>query len=412
VTRTTLFGLAAQLGLGVYDALLFYALPFFACALLSARVPRRHKLLVAVIALCVAGPCFMGSRHRLGIAAVTLLGWACLLLLAAGVHVIRRLAIAGSWTPGACFVACVAWLTWLPRFVLPVAPAFFDAAVWEMTFSAHSYCVERGRHTTSTKLRDGLFFLLVNPTLVYGTQTRLVSAPRIEPATLLRATCGIAGWFSQVALLSQFTRLGLPITWSPQQGIARCALGTCLYMMIFYFGHSGRASFQLAGMRMLGFAVPERYHYPFIARSPLELWQRWNTYLGTWLQRYVFSPLATAWTRRSARTSTIPAWPKAAAIVVTFAASGIAHEYGGFLDQDRAPLGAFVGFTFFGIASVCWLAAERAWQRFGAQPGIFQNAFWRRLAQHSAQLVLMVLFGWCTLPALAGASLSQLLEGH
>jgi hypothetical protein len=410
MSRTALFGLAAEIVFGVYDAVLFYGLPFLACALLSARVPPRHKLVVVAIATCLVAPSFMG-RHRQGLAAVTLLGWACLLLMAAGVHVIRRLASAGSWTSGACFVACVAWITWLPRFVLPVAPAFFNGAVWEMAFAAHSYCVERGRHTAGAKLRDGLFFLLVNPTLVYGTQVRLVSEPRFEFAAVLRAACGIAGWLGQIVLLKLVTRLALPMTWSAHQGIARCALGTCMYMTMFYLGHSGRASFQIAGMRMLGFAVPERYHYPFLARSPLDIWQRWNTYLGTWLQRYVFSPLATVWTRRCARAGAIPAWPKAAAVVVAFAASGIAHEYGGFLEQDQAPLGAFVGFTFLGIACVCWVAADRAWLRIHARPSRLQQALWRRLAQPSAQLLIMVLFGWFTLPALAGISLSQVVGG-
>jgi hypothetical protein len=410
MSRTTLLGLATEIAFGVYDAVLFYGLPFLVCALLSARVPRRHKLVVTAIALCVVAPSFT-SRRSLNLAAVTLIGWACLLLMATGVHVIRRLATKGSWTAGACFVACVAWITWLPRFVLPVAPAFFGGAIWEMAFAAHSYCVERGRHTANAKLRDGLFFLLVNPTLVYGAQTRLVSAPRIERAAVLRAALGIAGWLGQVTLLRQITRLGLPISWSPGQGLARSALGLCMYMIMFYLGHSGRASFQIAGMRMLGFAVPERYHYPFLARSPLEIWQRWNTYLGTWLQRYVFSPLAIAWTRGYARANAIPAWPKAAALIVAFAASGVAHEYGSFLDENRAPLGAFVGFTFLGIACVCWLGADRAWRRMHAHPSRLQRVLWQRLAQPCAQFLIMVFFGWFTLPALAGISLSQLLEG-
>ncbi len=212
-------------------------------------------------------------------------------------------------------------------------------------------------------------------------------------------------------VMSALYRLEFPITYVGQNGFLASAAGVLLCMFAFYLGHSGLASFQIGALRMLGFDPPERYHYSFLATSPLDLWRRWNTYLGLWLQRYVFLPLALRWSRARGKSASGPA--KAAALVATFAVCGLLHEHAGLVNHRFVALNAFLGFSFFGLAAVIWTEAVKRANRAWMGVGIAQYPLTVRYAGYGVSMLLQlhiaILFGWITLPALAGLGIPSFL---
>ena len=43
--------------------------------------------------------------------------------------------------------------------------------------------------------------------------------------------------------------------------------------------------------RIMGIVVPENFNWPYLARSPMEFWQRWHMSLSSWIRDYVYIPL-------------------------------------------------------------------------------------------------------------------------
>jgi hypothetical protein len=92
---------------------------------------------------------------------------------------------------------------------------------------------------------------------------------------------------------------------------------------------------------------------PFFARSPMEFWRRWNTYVGAWFRRYVFLPAALSWHRSKLLPS--PATAKCAAVLATFALAGLLHDYSVYVRFGRPRLDMLASFSLHGIAILAWL---------------------------------------------------------
>jgi hypothetical protein len=110
--------------------------------------------------------------------------------------------------------------------------------------------------------------------------------------------------------------------------VAECvfffAVNGLLVVLARYSALSGLASFQIGALGALGYSLPERYRYPFLARSPADFWRRWNTYIGAWLKRYVFVPLA----RTLARSASVAmrAASRPFGVAATLLAIGVYHD--------------------------------------------------------------------------------------
>ena len=57
------------------------------------------------------------------------------------------------------------------------------------------------------------------------------------------------------------------------------------------FDFSGYSDMAIGYARMMGIVVPENFNWPYIARSPIEFWQRWNMSLSSWIRDYIYIPL-------------------------------------------------------------------------------------------------------------------------
>jgi hypothetical protein len=70
----------------------------------------------------------------------------------------------------------------------------------------------------------------------------------------------------------------------------------------------------IAGFALIGYQVDDAFRYPVLARSILDFWSRYNVWIHRWLKRHVFDRVG------GRRRPT-------AAILATFAVSGLLHEY-------------------------------------------------------------------------------------
>jgi hypothetical protein len=92
-------------------------------------------------------------------------------------------------------------------------------------------------------------------------------------------------------------------------------LATPLLVLEFLLMLTALASATFAAARLAGVVPEEAFAQPALARSPSEFWgRRWNLPVGRFAHHYVFLPVA-----RRLGTS--------AGVLVTFAASGLMHEY-------------------------------------------------------------------------------------
>src|SRR5688572_27054109 len=97
-------------------------------------------------------------------------------------------------TPGALLTLAVALFLFLPLLVLPgTAAAAFLVLGFDAVFSIYSYCVERAKTASPRRLADCLFFVLVDPTLVYVERSQRTATPALHGRGLLRLTWGVVG---------------------------------------------------------------------------------------------------------------------------------------------------------------------------------------------------------------------------
>jgi alginate O-acetyltransferase complex protein AlgI len=54
---------------------------------------------------------------------------------------------------------------------------------------------------------------------------------------------------------------------------------------------SGYSDMAIGFARMMGISVPENFNWPYLARSPIEFWNRWHISLSTWIRDYIYIPL-------------------------------------------------------------------------------------------------------------------------
>jgi hypothetical protein len=301
-------------------------------------------LLAALFALDTLGsivPIVFGMVYYLAIALTT--------------NRLSRFLEEGSVTRGGLFAILVTAYLLIPAALLPTVMSL--AVGWDLMFSIYSYCVDTAqRPKTRGSLASCLFFLFVNPALVYHRSgARDANSP--WKLGLGRVALGLAMVFAHAALLRPFYRMtnegGMP-GFSGDLAVVGLILYGLIRFVAEYAARSGLAHVRIGLMRSIGWTVPEQYLFPIFARSPADFWRRWNTYVRAWLECYVFSPIALAAARRARRWSV-----QVAVVVVAFAASGLLHDIYKFAARLTPSFVSTERFLVLGAAIVVWQVAGR-----------------------------------------------------
>ena len=119
---------------------------------------------------------------------------------------------------------------------------------------------------------------------------------------------------------------------------ATLLLGVILFAFQVYGDFSGYSDIAVGIAGLLGFEVTQNFRFPYFSRSIGELWKRWHISLTTWLNDYVFTPLAFSW-RSAGKKGTF------LAVFITFLISGFWHG----AEWHYVAWGAFWGFSFLPI---------------------------------------------------------------
>jgi hypothetical protein len=376
----------------------FGVLPFVLYACISPRVPFAAKLawisgLLVPLALFAAFG-FYRSEYVLGPSAAL----AYLALAAMAVQWLRDRLSAAQISKPILFSTMAVLFVATPALALPARIATVTAAAgWELMFAAYSYCVDTSRRTRPT-LSECLFFLLVNPVLVYDHRGTRSDDANLAPG-LFRAAGGLVTMISERALYAALgtTAWLVPVELTQMRdfsGYVRFVTYHSAYAVTVYLAHSGRASLSIGFMRLAGFRISERYRYPLLATNPVDFWRRWNLYLGAWARRYVFTPL----TLRLG--SLLPGARRVAlagGVFGTFVFVGVVHDYGFFLMGSRVVPGAgVVAFAAYGAAAVAWLGVERGERRSKRTRG---RPWPLRVLSWALLLHFMLVVLWATSPA-------------
>jgi D-alanyl-lipoteichoic acid acyltransferase DltB (MBOAT superfamily) len=132
------------------------------------------------------------------------------------------------------------------------------------------------------------------------------------------------------------------------RGALAFAASAALYALYLYFNFSGYTDVAIGVGRLFGIVLPENFDRPYRAGSMLEFWTRWHISLSVWFRDYLFTPLATALTRRFP--SGEAAAPIAvASLFVTFLTMGLWH-------------GTTAAFLWYGLFLGAGAAVNKLWQ--------------------------------------------------
>jgi alginate O-acetyltransferase complex protein AlgI len=185
--------------------------------------------------------------------------------------------------------------------VQSIIPATIPLGISFFTFEFVHYLtdVRRGARPIM-RARDFLAFALFWPTMVAGPIRRYqqflpalhqgLARPSSQDATigLVRVAIGLAkkwaadnltGWIDFVE--PQFLL---------QDRLWRWVFVAALAARIL-LDFSGYSDMAIGFARMMGITVPENFNWPYLARSPIEFWQRWHISLSQWIRDYIYIPL-------------------------------------------------------------------------------------------------------------------------
>ncbi len=378
-------------------------LPFTVYAVGSSRVraPVKAASLIAYATL-VSVLCGFGPGFRLQFWEVCQ-GSAYFAMAALAFHPLGRAFARGHIGKVAVLAASAILFQLVPALsIRGLGSATVHVIGWELMLASYSYCIDGARRERAPSLREGLFFLLVNPVLVYSERGSDRCAAHIDRRVLDYVLLGLGGLLAQTTLHHLTTRwyesAAGPMHAAGVAGYASWAGYSAVRFLAIYAGMAGVANLQVGVMRSLGHEIPDRFDWPLLARNPGEFWARWNTYVAHWFERYLFIPVAKSkhsfHPSRSLRYSV--------ATLATFLAVGLAHEYALLLQYGSASGAPTLTFALVALLVLGWKSAGR--RVHASARGVSPSAV-RWAGPALSRLVftpLLLAIIWFALPALSG----------
>ena len=166
----------------------------------------------------------------------------------------------------------IGWLVDLYRREIRVFPAFIQFGTWASMWPHMSSGPILRWKDTETDIKE-----------------RRVTASDVEEG-LRELTIGLA---MKVLLANQLSGLWQKVGAIGYESISTpfAWLGLIAFMLQIYFDFYGYSLMAVGLGRLLGFHLPENFHYPYMACSMTEFWRRWHMTLGSWFRDYVYIPL-------------------------------------------------------------------------------------------------------------------------
>lgn len=170
------------------------------------------------------------------------------------------------------------------------------------TFQTLSYTVDVYRRQLEPvkSLRDLALYVSYFPQLVAGPIERVKD---LLPQVLEKAartpqdlqdgfTRVLWGLTKKTVFADNFSGF-VSAVWGNAQAATTWELFLALHTFSFqvYLDFSAYSDIACGTAQMMGVRLKENFRWPFLARNPIEFWQRWHVTLGTWIRDYVYFPL-------------------------------------------------------------------------------------------------------------------------
>ncbi len=188
----------------------------------------------------------------------------------------------------------------LEKLPFPLGISFF-------TFAAIGYLVDVGRGDCEAEpsLVNTAVFLLFFATVTSGPICRggallpqLRAEHRFDETRTVRFLRLFAvGLFEKVAVADVLSLVADQVFNSKTMagyGAPMLLTALVLYTFQLYFDFAGYSDMARATGLLLGIELPENFKTPFFATNFSDFWSRWHISLSSWLQDYLFMPLAWA----------------------------------------------------------------------------------------------------------------------
>lgn len=190
------------------------------------------------------------------------------------------------------------WGLPLPKIAMPLGISFY-------TFAAISYLIDAARGDCPVEHNFIIHALFMNffPTVISGPICRAGSLmPQLaaehrfdESRTIAALRLFALGTFKKVAIADVLALLVNEVFPNYRSyGGGMLLLAAMAYTFQLYFDFSGYSDAARASALLLGIEVPENFKTPFFATNFSGFWNRWHISFSSWLQDYLFMPLAWA----------------------------------------------------------------------------------------------------------------------
>ncbi|MBS6547340.1 MAG: MBOAT family protein [Butyricicoccus pullicaecorum] len=184
---------------------------------------------------------------------------------------------------------------------LPVLGIPLPLGISFYTFQTMSYSIDvyRGEAERQNSLVKFGVFVTLFPQLIAGPIVRYREIadqlthgvrPGISDFSA-GAQIFTVGLCKKVLLANTIGGLWETLHTSPDLTVVGAWMGAAAFSFQIYFDFSGYSDMACGLGRMLGFAFPKNFNYPYTARSVTDFWRRWHMTLGSWFREYVYIPL-------------------------------------------------------------------------------------------------------------------------
>ncbi len=141
-----------------------------------------------------------------------------------------------------------------------------------------------------------------------------------DSANLIEGGKRIAwGLFKKLVVADRISIFQSAIFASPQEPSGpTLLLATLLYTFQVYADFSGYTDIAIGTARLFGFDLMENFKRPLLARNVSDFWRRWHISLSSWVNDYIFNPLAL-------ENRNWGIWSVFYALIISFVVIGIWH---------------------------------------------------------------------------------------
>ncbi len=178
---------------------------------------------------------------------------------------------------------------------LPIGMSFY-------TFQMISYLIDvyRGQIKAERNVLDFCVYVTMFPQLAAGPVVRyqqVAEQLHNRPVDLQQVYEGmmqfIVGLGKKALLANNLGQMWQEISGGlgGEMTVLTSWLGIICYGLYIYLDFSAYSDMAIGLGRMLGFTLPENFHYPYIACSVSQFWHRWHISLSSWFRDYIYFPL-------------------------------------------------------------------------------------------------------------------------